>query len=161
MQTSKLNEWLGLSANIGVLLGILILVVEISQNTRATEAQVTWEHNNSVRELYYPIIMDPILSPIATKLRASTESEVAEVASENSPEYAQYSLWYAIQMNMWEARYYTQVSDVERERLRSLIITLSTANEIDKYLAVNNTVTRFRPEFTASFKSIQLEIKSL
>jgi hypothetical protein len=34
-------------------LGIGILVYEINQNTRATEAEVAWAHTSTSNELYY------------------------------------------------------------------------------------------------------------
>ena len=35
MDTDKLNKWLSLSANVGVLVGIVFLAVEIRQNSKA------------------------------------------------------------------------------------------------------------------------------
>ncbi len=40
MNTLKLNAWLSLGANIGVVIGLMILVVEISQNTEMMRAQI-------------------------------------------------------------------------------------------------------------------------
>ena len=40
MNTVKLNAWLSLGANIGVVIGLMILVVEISQNTEMMRAQI-------------------------------------------------------------------------------------------------------------------------
>lgn len=39
MQLDKLNQWLMLAANIGVISGIAFLAVEISQNTEALGAR--------------------------------------------------------------------------------------------------------------------------
>ena len=40
MDTQKLNAWLSLGANIGVVIGLLLLVVEIGQNTEMMRAQI-------------------------------------------------------------------------------------------------------------------------
>jgi len=40
MNAEKLNNWLGLGANIGVLIGILLLVYELNQNREMTAAQI-------------------------------------------------------------------------------------------------------------------------
>lgn len=41
MDTDKLNRWMTLIANIGVLIGIIFLAIEIRQNTEITRAQIT------------------------------------------------------------------------------------------------------------------------
>ena len=41
MNAEKLNHWLSLGANFGVLVGIIFLAVEIRQNTEMTRAQIT------------------------------------------------------------------------------------------------------------------------
>ena len=39
MRSEKVNRWLTLGANVGVLIGILLLVVELSQNREMIRAQ--------------------------------------------------------------------------------------------------------------------------
>jgi hypothetical protein len=55
MQLDKLNQWLMLAANIGVISGIAFLAVEISQNTEALGAQSSYNlylaRTNSFRTL--------------------------------------------------------------------------------------------------------------
>lgn len=41
MNTEALNRWLSLGANLGVLVGIIFLAIEIRQNTDMTRAQIT------------------------------------------------------------------------------------------------------------------------
>jgi len=41
MKTEKIERWISLGANIGVLAGIIFLAVEIQQNTETTRAQMT------------------------------------------------------------------------------------------------------------------------
>ena len=40
MNSEKLNSWLTLGANIGVLIGLVLLIVEIQQNTEMMRAQI-------------------------------------------------------------------------------------------------------------------------
>lgn len=61
MKLSELNEWLTLTANFGVLLGIVFLGIEIQQNTRAIERQVNIDSANALHgemagSQYYPDI---------------------------------------------------------------------------------------------------------
>ena len=47
----RLNAWLMLAANAGVLVGVIFLVVEINQNTRALNVQNIWNANAIANEL--------------------------------------------------------------------------------------------------------------
>jgi hypothetical protein len=40
MSPDKINSWLALGANFGVLIGLIILIIEIGQNTDMTRAQI-------------------------------------------------------------------------------------------------------------------------
>ncbi len=40
MKAEKLNSWLSLGANIGVVIGLILLIVEIGQNTEMLRAQI-------------------------------------------------------------------------------------------------------------------------
>ena len=51
MSLEKLNTWLTLVANLGVLAGIVILAVEISQNTRALNAAALNDIQDDILEL--------------------------------------------------------------------------------------------------------------
>lgn len=58
MRTSKLNEWLGIAANLGVVVGIIFLAVEINQSTKATAAAASDNVTVGYLELSLPIIAD-------------------------------------------------------------------------------------------------------
>ena len=40
MNTDKLNTWLSLGANVGVVIGLMLLIIEINQNTEMMQAQI-------------------------------------------------------------------------------------------------------------------------
>ena len=40
MFTEKINHWLSLSANIGVMAGLILVAMQINQNTEITKAQI-------------------------------------------------------------------------------------------------------------------------
>ena len=48
MDTDKVNRWLTLGANLGVLVGIILLVVELQQNREMMQAQTRNELSNSI-----------------------------------------------------------------------------------------------------------------
>ena len=58
MNTQKLNAWLAIAANLGVILGIVFLVLEINQSTKATAAAASDSVMNGYLDLSLPIITD-------------------------------------------------------------------------------------------------------
>jgi len=58
MTSGKLSEWLAIAANLGVIVGIAFLVVEINQSTDATAAAASDSVINGHLELSLPIIAD-------------------------------------------------------------------------------------------------------
>jgi hypothetical protein len=40
MDTNKVNRWLTLSANVGIIAGLILVAIQINQNTQITKAQI-------------------------------------------------------------------------------------------------------------------------
>ena len=51
MELDRVRGWLGLIANFGVLIGIALVILELSQNREAIQAQTRTELSNTVVEL--------------------------------------------------------------------------------------------------------------
>jgi len=51
LSTFKLNDWLSLAANLGVLVGLIVLIVELDQSTRVAESTAYQELVNRIAEL--------------------------------------------------------------------------------------------------------------
>ena len=47
MKTVELNSWLSLGANVGVVIGLALLIYEINQNTALMEAQINQNRTDS------------------------------------------------------------------------------------------------------------------
>ncbi len=58
-KAEKISEWLTIAANFGVLLGIIFLVIEINQATKATVAAANDSVISGHLELALPVISDP------------------------------------------------------------------------------------------------------
>ena len=54
-RTESLNQWLALGANIGVLLGLIILIVEVRQNAALSRAAMELQKNNVLAEIEFNI----------------------------------------------------------------------------------------------------------
>ncbi|WP_340693946.1 hypothetical protein [Hyphomonas sp.] len=54
-RTERLNQWLALGANIGVLLGLIILIVEVRQNAALSRAAMEQKKNDVLAEIEFNI----------------------------------------------------------------------------------------------------------
>ncbi|MBL4580371.1 MAG: hypothetical protein JKY29_01020 [Gammaproteobacteria bacterium] len=69
MNTDKLNHWLTLGANVGVLAGIIFLVYELQQNTLATQLDVASNFQNSFTDIEMLIAGEPEFAELLVKGR--------------------------------------------------------------------------------------------
>jgi hypothetical protein len=65
-RTERLNQWLALGANIGVLLGLVILIVEVRQNAALSRAAMEQQKNDVLAEIEFNIAK-PELSEVWVK----------------------------------------------------------------------------------------------
>ena len=65
MDVDKMNPWLTLVANVGVVGGLIFLGVEIQQNTNAVRASALQESTNVARQQLLTIASDPDISRIS------------------------------------------------------------------------------------------------
>jgi len=98
VDSSKLNSWLTLVANIGVLLGLLLLVVEIRHNTAASQAQTAQAIIDSSRNFLVGIAMNESFA----RIRESGESDITNLSDSDAYRFGAYSRgnWLYFQ-NVW------------------------------------------------------------
>ncbi len=77
MNSDKVNRWLTLGANLGVVLGLAFLIVEIRQNTTALTAQAYQARSDALVELSRIIAESEVLATIEANvtIRPDTCSE--------------------------------------------------------------------------------------
>jgi len=68
MKSDKLNQWLSLGANFGVIAGILLLAYEIRQNSEVLEAQGRSTRSEERRAAFAPFIENPELRTAVVKI---------------------------------------------------------------------------------------------
>jgi hypothetical protein len=98
VHSDRVNKWLTLGANIGVLLGLLLLVVEIRQNTAASRAQTAQAIIDSSRNFLVGIAMDDDFA----RIRQTGESDIAGLSDSDAYRFTAYSRgnWLYFQ-NVW------------------------------------------------------------
>jgi hypothetical protein len=64
MKADAINRWLTLGANVGVLIGIILLVAELNQNSVLMRAQIFNERAGQAIDVFMPVAESPELSNI-------------------------------------------------------------------------------------------------
>ena len=68
MKAEKLNSWVTLGANLGVVVGLILLIIEIQQNTNMMEAQINQSRTEAAIELQAAIFNSEFMPSIIDKV---------------------------------------------------------------------------------------------
>ena len=85
MNADRVNSWLTLGANIGVLIGIILLLVELDQNRDLTRAQLHQDRSDAWVANRFARADSEFLSPILAKVYAAGFPENIEAMDGLSP----------------------------------------------------------------------------
>ncbi|MGK7296493.1 MAG: hypothetical protein ACNS61_11820 [Candidatus Wenzhouxiangella sp. M2_3B_020] len=83
-KADRLNRWLTLGANLGVVLGLIILIVEVRQNAALTRAQMETGRNDLLAQIELSLAQPDIASAWVKSIRdpeTMTDVEVRQVES--------------------------------------------------------------------------------
>jgi hypothetical protein len=109
MDSDRLNRWMTLAANLGVLAGIFLLLVELQQNTESTELQAAQSYVALSHELDFRLVDDPSL--IALLLSSPAERTPEEMLRRDR--------WNFGALRTWENGYYLHSRGVLDDKLWS------------------------------------------
>ena len=77
MNAEKVNTWLSLGANIGVVIGLMLLIIEIGQNTDMMRAQINQSRADTALFQQYSMSDTDYIAPIIAKtMRGEQLSDV-------------------------------------------------------------------------------------
>ena len=79
MNTEKVNTWLSLGANIGVVIGLILLIVEIGQNTDMMRAQMNQHRTDTALFQQYSMSDTDYIATIIVKARRGEELTEVEM----------------------------------------------------------------------------------
>ena len=94
MKADALNRWLTLVANIGVLVGLLLLIAELNQNSTLIRAQIFNERASQGIAQFMTIADSPELSEITAKLREANWPDDTSAFSNLTPTQQSQYWWY-------------------------------------------------------------------
>ena len=151
MGIDRLNRWLTLAANIGVLIGLIFLVVEVRHAISLSESQAFRNRGTEIQEAYLALALSVDLAPIMAK----TKDE--GVSSLNSAEFIRLAAWFNAmllrmqnQFNDYQLGYLDEASYLLM--LRAAAESLPMIQQLDINLRAN-----FDPEFLEAVKSLSAE----
>lgn len=98
MDSDKLNRWLTLGANIGVLIGIILLIVELDQNRDMMRAQIRNEVARGLTDFLPTVIQDREFAD--TLVRAGVGEPLT------ATEELQIEAWHDLGFGYWENVHY-------------------------------------------------------
>jgi|GEM_PF-1143103 len=76
MKSESINQWVTLGANIGVLLGILLLAYELNQNNDLLEAQISFSYQQNRRDVGAALSNNEPLARVIAK--ASSDESLSD-----------------------------------------------------------------------------------
>ena len=82
MKTKSINRWLTLGANFGVLIGILLLIAELNQNSLLMQAQLFNDRSSQGTDLFMAMAVSEQLAEIDAHLHESGFPEDPSAISE-------------------------------------------------------------------------------
>ncbi len=151
MGTERLNRWLSLAANIGVLIGLIFLIVEVRHAISLSESQAYRNRGTEIQEAYLELALSADLASIMAK----TKDE--GVSSLNSAEFIRLGAWFQAvllrmqnQFNDYQLGYLDEASYRLMLQYAAQILPMTEQLEID--LAAN-----FDPAFVQAVKSSSAE----
>jgi len=101
LESDRLNRWLTLGANLGVLVGIILILIELNQNANLMRAQMTQARGESVVQTYRDLMNSDGWLEIRAKQRAAgSTKEWVESLSPTEYERA----WYRILVDYHDLR---------------------------------------------------------
>jgi len=77
--TDKLNKWLTLTANIGVVIGLVLLLMELRQNTEMMRAQITHSRSETAQSENQAVFNSDHIPAIIAKIRSGGEIPEVEL----------------------------------------------------------------------------------
>ncbi len=102
MELDKLNKWLTLIANLGVLIGVFFLVLEIRQSNSIANREAASEISNAGSELNFRVIENQEFAMLRSKLR-DADADLSPMEEEQALSWALTQLnYYILVSNSYE-----------------------------------------------------------
>jgi len=126
MTVHAVNRWLALGANIGVLVGIAFLIVEINQNTQATNSAARDASVGHTLNFFEQGMDNLVIARATFKRKSGTELDGFERSQLRLYQYYNFRIFENIYIQHKQGLF----SDQEWDRFRTIIKRVLNKNEI-------------------------------
>ena len=118
MDSDRLNRWLTLGANVGVLVGIILLIVELDQNREAVQAQTRSNLSQSIVDYMSLIASNSQLASLRRRIDGGEEATVDEQYQYESITRALVRYWENVHYQYRQGLYDDEEFAAHREAIR-------------------------------------------
>jgi hypothetical protein len=152
MDSERLNRWMTLGANIGVLAGIIFLAFELRQNTLATQLEVASSYQSSFNEIELLIASNPEFAELLRKGREGEDTSATE--------QLRLSVFYNNVLRQWQFHHFqflydAQSADLWEANRAFMANTIGEDSGLFRHWQENRR--HFNPEFNEVIESITIE----
>ena len=147
--TDKLNKWLTLTANIGVVIGLILLLIELRQNTEMMRAQITHSRSETAQSENQAVFNSDHMPAVISKVRS--EAELTDV------ELIRYEFYFrAVNRNqdnvLWQHREGFLGENVP-DSVRAVVIAVIASNSTGRQIW-ERTKSAYSPEYVEFADSV-------
>ena len=100
MNQNKINGWLTLAANVGVVIGIFALLAELRHSSQVAEVAAYQTRISEIQEINLELALSSDLTSLLVKY------ETEGVGSLTPQEYSRVRSWYAVILRQMQGQYY-------------------------------------------------------
>jgi len=154
MDSDRLNRWMTLGANIGVLAGIIFLAFELRQNTVATQLEASSNFQDSFSEIELFIAGSPGFAELLKKGREGEEISAAD----------ELRLWvfYGNILRQWQFTHFMYLSGALNEDIwqaNQVRLTQIISEDRGLFDHWQTNKLQFSPAFNEMVKSMTIELR--
>ena len=160
MESSKLNNWLGIAANLAVMVGIVFFIIELNQNTIAIENEASWSRAEIAIDIYLSAAtnteLDGAISRVLNMTLEEYERAANEIGSDSASDVRRVNSFWGAIMIQNGTRFLTQ--PLERDEERNLLMRFYSSRAMQSY--IETSLDTYDPEFSEYVKGIIVELQS-
>jgi hypothetical protein len=160
LDSDKINSWLTLAANLGVLVGLVILILELEQNSDLLRAQIHQSRSDAHVGHRLNDVESEKLTAIRMKLRENGYSRnIQSVDVLNKEELFRYIDWIAARHTDLDNLHYQYQQGYLDEEYYQYRVVCAIRRSAPYWKKFNIFQTNVRPSFAAEIERIMREVE--
>jgi hypothetical protein len=137
MNSDRINQWLRLAANIGVLVGLILLIVELRQNLDTVRAQTRNEISTALISFLFEQATNPHLSEVIVRSNQGKELNETENAMYVARSEAIFRYWENVHYQYRKGMY----DEVEyKNHLETMRVIVDRSPGLQRYWCVSENM---------------------